>query len=1077
MGKLIDIFFEWARGGRRWPLLGILTVPFIFKFTQEYFQLTFRAATTHWSFLVSSGIVLFLSGVTYCIVSRNRTKERPLVGYLLVLLGVGLVASAASQVRPVPLPSDRLVVSIARFSPVAAGARDDADNLSHLMEQSLREKQQAGVPIEVKRLTSEVIGQDEAARRTAAVDLAMSRENGAHVILWGDVRKDESELYVEPRLTVARPLGKELPDERSLGRFTSEGPSHIKFKRRVTTEIADTVSFVVGLARFNAGLWDEAAGIFAQADSPPNRLYHAMTLIAQYIDHFRKTGDFKSKLATLQEAEAELLVVNNTLIDTNTLNLAGLSLLKLGDVRRMQSDWRGALKYYEAAEAVAVKDRDSAQETAARIGQAKAENSSHQSVAALGHIERAIELAKRVNDKNNLFEALSIKGEILIQQGNLAAAADSLNRALDLASQVAEEKLFYPYLDRGDVYEKLAGKCDSQKDINVCQKQIELARADYERARSIAQTRGWTGLQKLTDSFITGLAAKEIMLQSQGRVGAVVEQMNVFNPKRAGDVLISEQFAIINLDVPESLAPIYEEVQRFEKHAGGFADSGAARMAHTDGLMRQGRGDLDGALSAFMKAVDLVEKDRGNLSDERTRGKFLEDKISFYHAPALVYLEQKRPDEAFSLLERSKSRAMADLLASRALTLAGTEERDLYAATIALKAKIAKQQDEQFKLIASAGKREEISARGAEIQALEDQYRTLLGRLTKQSPKAQQLIVAPSVTLDQLQRAMRVERFEVLQFLVQDTGVIVWHVSADSTHVRNVFLPRRELIKKITALQASLADRHAKFDAAVAKELFLFLIQPMLPRIKSDRLVIIPHDELHVLSFQALLNPADGRFLGEQFQLSYAPSATVLLNLKRAASIAKGNLLAIADPDIEAAPQEVAAIAALYPKRSQVIDEFLPQEAEIKTLVAGYEVVHLSVHGKFDASEPLFSYLKLSAGEKDDGKLTAAEMFALPLQKAQLVVVSACETGKAEVTRGDEVIGLTRALLYAGAGSLVLSHWEVDSESTALWMQTFYREAQLKSFADAARIALRTVKSKAEFSHPYYWAAFTLITR
>ena len=94
-----------------------------------------------------------------------------------------------------------------------------------------------------------------------------------------------------------------------------------------------------------------------------------------------------------------------------------------------------------------------------------------------------------------------------------------------------------------------------------------------------------------------------------------------------------------------------------------------------------------------------------------------------------------------------------------------------------------------------------------------------------------------------------------------------------------------------------------------------------------------------------------------------------------------------------------------------------------------------------------------------------------------MVVLSACETGKAEVTRGDEVIGLTRALLYAGAASLVLSQWEVDSDSTALWMRTFYREAQAKSLAEAARLALRAVKSHPDFSHPYYWAAFTLITR
>jgi CHAT domain-containing protein/tetratricopeptide (TPR) repeat protein len=796
----------------------------------------------------------------------------------------------------------------------------------------------------------------------------------------------------------------------------------------------------------------------AHSASDPKQLQdQAIARVDLFIEHFRKTGDFKTRVAELLvPAQNELITSYQGLNAQGDLAGAALSLIKLGAIQRMLTQWQPAMEIYQEAVKTARAAKHTAHHADALTGLAMAEDNSRNAAGALAHAEEAVELAGSVADKKYLFEALSVKGEVLIRQGNLAAAADSLNRALELAPRVSEEKLFYPYLDRGDVYQKLADKCDVEKDIGVCQKQYELARADYERARAVAQKRGWTGLQKLTDSFITNLATKQAMLQSQGRMGEVVKQSGLFHPKRASDVSISEQFAIINPDLAETLAPIFEEAQRYEKLAGGFADTSAARSAHTDGLMRQGRGDLDGALPAFLKAVDLVEKDRGKLSDERTRGKFLEDKISFYHAPALVYLEQKRHDEAFSLLERSKSRAMADLLASRALMLAGTEERDLYAATIALKAKIAKLQDDQFKLIAGGGKKKELTEKGAEIQTLEDQYRTLLGRLAKQAPRAQELIVAPSATLDQLQQAMAAERFEVLQYL---------------------FLPRRELIDKISAMQASLSDRNAKFDDTVAKELFLFLVQPALSWVKSDRLVIIPHDELHGLSFQALLNPGDGRFLGERFQLSYAPSATVLLNLKRAASIAKGNLLAIADPDIDAAPKEVSAIAALYAKRSRVIAEPLAREADIKTWVAGYDVVHLSVHGKFDASEPLFSYLKFSADDKDDGKLTAAEMFALPLQKAQLVVLSACETGKAEVTRGDEVIGLTRALLYAGAGSLVLSQWEVDSDATALWMQTFYREAQLKPLAEAARLALRAVKSNPDFSHPYYWAAFSLITR
>jgi CHAT domain-containing protein len=203
----------------------------------------------------------------------------------------------------------------------------------------------------------------------------------------------------------------------------------------------------------------------------------------------------------------------------------------------------------------------------------------------------------------------------------------------------------------------------------------------------------------------------------------------------------------------------------------------------------------------------------------------------------------------------------------------------------------------------------------------------------------------------------------------------------------------------------------------------------------------------------------------------------VFLGLKQAEPIKQGNLLAIADPDIEAAPMEVEAIAQLYTGRNKVLSESLATESEAKAWVGDYDIVHMSIHGVFDAAEPLFSYLKLAPGAGDDGRLTAAEIFGLPLAKARLVVLSACETGKAGITHGDEVIGLVRALLYAGAASLVLSQWEVDAESTSLWMQTFYREAQTKPLAEAGRLALLAVKSREEYHHPYYWAAFTLVTR
>jgi CHAT domain-containing protein len=294
--------------------------------------------------------------------------------------------------------------------------------------------------------------------------------------------------------------------------------------------------------------------------------------------------------------------------------------------------------------------------------------------------------------------------------------------------------------------------------------------------------------------------------------------------------------------------------------------------------------------------------------------------------------------------------------------------------------------------------------------------------------------------------------------------------------VRNVFLPRTELIAKVSALRASLSDPHVRFDDTTAKELFLYLIEPVLPRVRGERLVIVPHEDLQNVPFQVFQDPADGRFLGERFQIAYAPSASVLLGLRRSPGLAGGRLLAVADPGIAAARQEVNGIAKLFSSPKVVADE-LARESDVKAWVRDFDVIHFSVHGKFDAAEPMLSYLSFARGGADDGRLTAAEMFGLALDKSRIVVLSACETGRAEATHANEIQGMVRGLLFAGAGTLVLSYWQVDSEATALWMQSFYEAARSQPLQEAARLALVKVKSNQAYRHPYYWAAFAMVGR
>jgi CHAT domain-containing protein len=548
-----------------------------------------------------------------------------------------------------------------------------------------------------------------------------------------------------------------------------------------------------------------------------------------------------------------------------------------------------------------------------------------------------------------------------------------------------------------------------------------------------------------------------------------------FHPKKASDVLVTQHFEPgAN---PQALATVRTIVQQ----QPGFFTGSSPKAFYTEGMMQAMEGNRDAALISYRKSVELLERDRRKLRDDESRGTFLEDKIEYYYAPALLLLDMQQFGEAFELLERSRSRSMADLLASSPLKLRTPLERELFSESMKLKAEIAIQQKKLFGMSAGAERTKQgsdIPVVEAQIGTLEGQLQNVQTRIATETPKLEELTVSQPVSLESAQRSAALEHYDLLYYLVQGTAVVIWDINEAGVKVFNVFLPRSEVTAKVAALRNSLIEHEknqdAKFDEQTSRELFLFLIQPVLKSVKTNHLVIVPHEDLNNLPYQVLQDPSEGTYLGERFQISYAMSATVLESLKKKPNLAGSKLLAVAGSDIVDASNEVEAIGRLFPNRSKVVKDVPVNKEEVKSWVASYDLVHLSVHGVFNAQDPLLSYLKLSPTSVDNGRLTAAEMFGLPLTNGSFVVLSACQTGQVEATHANEVLGMVRALLYAGANNLVLSSWEVESKATELWMVTFYREAQTHSASEAARLALLAVKSHPEYRDPYYWGPFLM---
>jgi CHAT domain-containing protein len=468
------------------------------------------------------------------------------------------------------------------------------------------------------------------------------------------------------------------------------------------------------------------------------------------------------------------------------------------------------------------------------------------------------------------------------------------------------------------------------------------------------------------------------------------------------------------------------------------------------------------------------------MSEQSARSAFLNDKVNFYDPPILHLLEKKRYAEAFDLLERSLARATADLLATKSLELSKPVARSLFAALAVKRAEIASLQTRFFNRAFAALVEDDpttVQASQARLTELETDYDALLLRAAREAPRVGELALAQPVSLEELRDNLKKDPADVLYYRLLDNAVVLIHIGPNSFHACNVFLPRAEVMRKAAALRASLSQPGAAFREDVARQLFLYLIQPALGWLSTDRLIFIPQGELQSLPFQAFQDPATGGFLGERFQVTYAPNASILLRLRKQRNLAGASLLAAGDPSLPGAAQEVRTLARLYPSRRRIVTDSLIRKADFKQWAGSYDILHLAVHGEFDSEEPLLSRVKLAGPAGEAAYLTAAEMFGLSLENTRLAALSACETGRVRATRSNEIQGIVQALLYAGAQSLLLSAWEVDSDSTSLWMQTFYREAQTKTPAEAARQAIRAVRGRPEYRHPFYWAPFLLIAR
>jgi CHAT domain-containing protein len=249
-------------------------------------------------------------------------------------------------------------------------------------------------------------------------------------------------------------------------------------------------------------------------------------------------------------------------------------------------------------------------------------------------------------------------------------------------------------------------------------------------------------------------------------------------------------------------------------------------------------------------------------------------------------------------------------------------------------------------------------------------------------------------------------------------------------------------------------------------KLYCLLIQPIENLLDGAHLIVVPHDTLHYVPFHALRDR--GQYLIDRFTVSYAPSASVWWCCMKSEPVQSGSATIIGVPD-HRAPLIADEVNRLY---EMLPDARLFYGARATRHVISQEVtkshcVHFASHVIFRPDQPMNSSLTLA-----DGALTAMDLYSMKCH-TNLVTLSGCNSGMSTLAEADELLGLIRGFLCAGARSLILSLWPVNDRATLLFMKTFYA-AWLggRTKSQALREAACTVRD--EHPHPYFWAPFFL---
>lgn len=750
---------------------------------------------------------------------------------------------------------------------------------------------------------------------------------------------------------------------------------------------------------------------------------------------------------------------------------------------------------------------------------------------ALEYFKQSLKLSREINNKKFEYEALEFIGDVYVFLKDTKKAINYFNLSLKIANEIDDPKYKKAILRKYGTLNELQGNYSEALECFEKGLKISIISGDkkeqsnfqgniagiYEKlgqySKALQYYKGsLENYREINETYMEGL----VLL----KIGSVYNSLN--------NNLEAMKYTIAGLKITASLDNRYGLLW-------GFYHAGIAHM---------NRGDNDMALSYLKHSISTLESVRKRIQEEKYRIFYFGNNDIIYERIILLlsYLNLKKQHndfakEAFIYTEKSKARALLEMLAEAKFGLRmGLSKKDIEYENFLYR------NIEKLRNSRRNATKEDVIKVYRKLRTAEEKLEEFKIEISRTNPLYASVQYPQPITIEEVQnRILKDKKEALLEYYIGNENSFIFVITKKEIRLLSLGKNNSEFAKDIEKLrrpfrriEESIVELN-KFDLTIAQNLYQELIAPAVPYLKGIKnIVVVPHGCLHYLPFEILVSQIDEkdivekgllpeygtpRYLIEDYSISYAPSASVLdpkLYIRETDNPKKGDILAIANPDfrevesgkpdetitnliltksmrerIQSLPyseMEVGAIKKffrnpfIYKNKHATEENFIEQSPY-------YPIIHLSTHGFLNETSPIYSSLVFAYNEaiKDVDLLHAYEVFNLDLN-CDLVTLSACETTleqKIEYVGGEGVVGLSRAFLYAGAKSLVVSLWKVEDESTSILMSEFYRNLKEKGLSkiEALRQAKLVLMKKEKkigkrflsYSHPFFWAPFILI--